>query len=337
MQWRRYNMVRTKSLFLKHLHSMHSNCMSIDLIKTQLQFLKDLEIKGKSPNTLKNYRADLQVFNKFLSEHKRPMTLKSFPLAQVHEYQGHLQKTYGSPNSIRRRVQALRLYFDFLVQRHDFPDNPIKQMAVAPKLLEKPTPVPFKDIIKLKDWLEARISVTEGLERLLSMRNLLVVLLVYESGIKVSDLARLELSDVIDDKKGLRVLVKPPKRDPYSIPVSLGLKQFFHLYRTELTELWPNRERPKFALFNANPHRILAGSLSPRGTEMVFEEFRRQLKIDITARNLRQAAVFRWMCLKTSEGQIKEWLGVAPNYDLALYLEVFNQKDPPLYLDLPYA
>ena len=267
------------------------------------------------------------------------MVLKTFPLAQVHEYQGHLQKTYGSPNSIRRRVQALRLFFDFLVQKHDFPDNPIKMMAVAPKVLEKPTPVPFKDIIKLKEWLENRIAASSGLEKLLSMRNLLVVMLVYESGIKVSDLARLELSDLIDDKKnsGLRVMVRPPKRDPYSIPVSAGLKKFFQAYRAELEDNWRSAEKPNFVLFNANPHRILAGSLSPRGTELVFEEIRRQLKIEITARTLRQAAVFRWMCLKTGEGQIKEWMGVAPDYDLGLYLEVFNHKNPPLYLDLPHA
>lgn len=316
----------------------HSKGMSIDLIKTQQQFLKDLETKGKSPNTLKNYRADLQVFNKFLTAHKRPMTLKSFPLAQVQEYQGHLQETYGSPNSIRRRVQALRLYFDFLVQKHSFPENPIKLMIVAPKLLEKPTPVSFKELIKLKSWLENKVELSEGLEKLLHMRNLLVVLLVYETGIKVSDLARLELQDLMDDKKsGMRVLVRPPKRDPYSIPVGAHFKESFQVYKAELKSLWPKKESPRFLLFNANPHAILSGSLSPRGTEMVFEELRKQLKIEITARTLRQAAVFRWMCLKVSEGQIKEWLGVAPNYDLSLYLEVFNKKDFPMYLDLPHA
>lgn len=312
--------------------------MAIDLIKTQLQFLKDLESKGKSDNTLKNYRADLQVFNKFLAEHKRPMMMKGFTLTQVQEYHGHLQRTYGSPNSIRRRVQALRLYFDFLVQRHDFPDNPIKQMPVAPKVLDKPAPVPFKDILKLKALLEERAQTSQGLERLLNLRNLLVTLLIYEAGVKVSDLARLELTDLIDDRKeGMRVLIRPPKRDPYSIPVSAGLRAFFHLYRDELRKGWPGRDSPRFALFNANPYKILAGSLSPRGTEMVFEEFRRLLKNEITARNLRQACVFRWLCLKVSEGQIKEWLGVAPDYDMSLYLDVFQQKDSPLFLDLPYA
>jgi integrase/recombinase XerC len=314
------------------------NLSMIDLVKTQQQFLKNLELSGKSFNTVKNYRADLQVFNKFLAQHKQSMVLKTFTLTQVQEYTGHLNQLYGSPNSIRRRVQALRLFFDFLVQKHNFPDNPIKLVPVAAKVLDKPNPVPFKDLIKLKDWLIERRDKTQGLERLGIFRHLIVVALIYESGVKVSDLARLELSDILPDKQGLRVLIRPAKREPYSIPLSAAFKVIWKEYKTELEALWPGPGDVKFALFNANPYRILAGSLSPRGTELFFEDVRKMLKIDITARSLRQACVFRWMCLEVSESQIREWLGVAPDYDISLYVEAFNHpKERPIYLDLTYA
>lgn len=310
----------------------------IDLLVTQQQFLKELEKSGKSFNTLKNYRADLQVFNKFLAAHKRPLSIKTFTVTQVQEYTGHLEKTYGSPNSIRRRVQALRLYFDYLMAQHRFPDNPIKLVPVAPKVLDKPAPVPFKDLLKLKDALLERRDKSHGLERLMAFRNLIIVALIYESGVKVSDLARLEMSDLISDKQGLRILVRPPKRDPYSVPLSAPLKALWKEYKTELEKAWTGPGELSFALFNANPHRILAGSLSPRGTELFFEEVRKGLKIDITARTLRQAAVFRWMCQKVSDSQIRQWLGVAPDYDLSLYIHAFTSaRSTPLYLDLPYA
>lgn len=310
----------------------------IDLVKTQQQFLRNLELSGKSFNTVKNYRADLQVFNKFLAQHKRPMTLKTFTITQVQEYAGHLEKLYGSSNSIRRRVQALRLFFDFLVREYQFPDNPIKLVPVAPKVLDAPSPVPFKDIIKLQNWLLERRDSSQGLERLIAFRNLIVVALIYETGVKVSDLARLELSDILPDKKTLRVLVRPPKRDPYSIPTGPAFKELWKSYKTELEALWPGPGDVKFVLFNANPHRILSGSLSPRGTELFFEDVRKHLKIDITARNLRQACVFRWMGQATSEGQIREWLGVAPDYDISLYVKAFSDaREKPLFLELPYA
>ncbi len=312
---------------------------TVDLLKTQLQFIRTLEQQGKSDNTVKNYRADLHAFNKFLTERQRPLVLKNLPSAQVQEYAGHLEKTYGSPNSIRRRVQTLRMYFDFLVREHGFPTNPIKQIQAAPKVLDLPSPPPFKELVRVHNWLGERGKALPGLEGLLAKRNQLILWLVYEAGLKVSDLARLELQDLIPDKKeGMRVLVRPPKRDPYSIPVGAGLKKFFQSYMAELEASWPHQASPRFALFNANPHRILSGSLSPRGSELVFEELRRSLKLDITPRSVRQAAVFRWMTLKTEESQIREWLGVAPDYDLGLYNKVFHQgKTTPIYLDLPHA
>jgi site-specific recombinase XerD len=308
----------------------------IDLAKTQLQFLKNLESSGKSFNTVKNYRADLEAFNKFLVLKKRPMTLKSFSATEAQEYASYLENLYGSPNSIRRRVQALRLFFDFLVTKHSYPDNPIKLMPVAPKLLEKPDPASFKDLVKIKDFLIKKIETTEGLEKLMGFRNLFVFAIIYESGVKVSDLARLERADLIGERKSFRVLIRPEKREAYSVPLSGSLFDLWQTYQTALLSEWPYENKPTFALFNANPYKILSGSLSPRGTELFFEEVRRATKLTLSARSLRQACVFRWMNLQSSESQIKEWLGVAPDYDISLYNEVFQTKKP-LYLDLTYA
>ena len=308
----------------------------IDLIVTQQEFLKQLKTQGKSFNTLKNYRADLEAFNKFLTQHNRPLMLKTFAPKEAQEYAQFLENTYGSPNSIRRRVQALRLYFDFLVVRHSFPLNPIKQMAVAPKLLEKPNPPSFKDLIKVKDSL-LKLSLSEsGLSLLMVQRNLIIFALIYESGLKVSDLSRLEMSDILMDKKGPRVLVRPDKREPYSIPLSPSFSEMFKTYKVTLMENWNLAQKPSHLFFNANPFKILSGTLSPRGIELVFESIREKTKTDITARNLRQACVFRWMNLMTPTSQIKKWLGVAPDYDMALYNEVFNTQKP-IYLDIPYA
>ncbi len=310
----------------------------IDLIETQQDFLKTLEKSGKSFNTVKNYRADLQVFNKFLTQHQGPLKLKNFTVTQVQEYAGHLERLYPSSNSIRRRVQALRLYFDFLVQKHQFPDNPIKLVPVAPKVLEKPTPPSYAEVLKTVAHLVERAQQSAGLERLCLTRNLVMVGLIYETGIKVSDLARLELSDLLPDKKGARVLVRPPKRDPYSVPISAPLRDFVSRYRKELRELWPEDTEPRYLLFNANPHRILSGTLSPRGIEMVFEELRRQLKLEMTARTLRQAAVLRWMLQGHDASQVREWLGVAPDYDMGLFQQVFNDaSNPPVYSELTYV
>jgi len=74
-------------------------------------------------------------------------------------------------------------------------------------------------------------------------------------------------------------------------------------------------------LFYANPYRIISGGLSARGIEIIFEDYRNKLMITLTPKSLRQACIFKWIQQQKSVNLIKEWLGLAPSYDLKLYLE----------------
>src|SRR5690606_15757912 len=98
-------------------------------------------------NTVKNYKADLQCFNTFLIDKQKHLKLKAFTTTQVQEYSLFLTSKYGSPNSVRRRVQALRLFFDYLMAQNIFTENPLKKMAVSPKVLDNPTPTPFPEVM----------------------------------------------------------------------------------------------------------------------------------------------------------------------------------------------
>ena len=114
---------------------------TIELPKEQNQFIKELEDKGKSFNTIKNYRTDLNCFNKFVGISKPELKIKEITTTEAQEYSRYLIKKYNSPNSIRRRVQALRIFFDFLIDKGEIDSNPIKKVVVAPKLIEAPKPV----------------------------------------------------------------------------------------------------------------------------------------------------------------------------------------------------
>src|SRR5690606_10671869 len=127
--------------------------MEWNLIDKQHEFLRQLEQQGKSFNTVKNYKADLQCFNTFLIQKQQHLRVRSFTTPQVQEYSQYLDQKYGSPNSVRRRVQALRLFFDFLLGQALFPENPLKKMAVSPKVLDAPAPTPFKDVLKTYELL----------------------------------------------------------------------------------------------------------------------------------------------------------------------------------------
>lgn len=303
--------------------------MEWNLIDKQQEFLKLLERQGKSFNTVKNYKADLQCFNGFLIDKQKHLKLKSFTTTQVNEYSQYLGNKYGSSNSVRRRVQALRLFFDFLLGQDLFPENPLKKMAVSPKVLDNPQPTPFPEVIKTYQLLTKRVASTEGIARLVNQRNIIVFHLIYGAGLKVSDMAKLALGNVLKDKNGYRVMVDHPKRDPYSIPLPEIFKNDFQDYKAAYQEALRNQDLEiEELLFNANPYRILSGGLSPRGIELFFEDLRKELKTDMTAKSLRQSCIMKWLNMNVNHTTIKEWMGVTPAYSLELYVEEWK-KDPP--------
>lgn len=302
--------------------------MEFNLIDKQQEFLKLLQTQGKSFNTVKNYKADLQCFNHFLIDKQQHLKIRAFTSAQVQEYSQYLDQKYDSSNSVRRRVQALRLFFDFLMREKIFIENPLKQMAVSPKVLDNPEPTPFPEILKTYQILKRKVASSEGLTQIVSARNVIIFHLIYGAGLKVSDMAKLHFPSILKDGKNFRVLVEHPKRDPYSVPLPASFNADFQFYKTHYLQLLKKEELEiEELLFNANPYKILAGGLSPRGTELFFEDLRKEVKSDMTAKSLRQSCIFKWLNQNIGHATIREWLGVTPSYSLELYLEELK-KDP---------
>lgn len=299
----------------------------------QEQFFKNLKNKGRSTNTLKNYRTDLECFNQFLYQKQNHLNLTHFKLEQVEQYGNYLQQRYQSDNSRRRRLQTLRVFFDFLVESDVFNNNPVRKVPTSPKFLDKPRPTSFVDIKTLWSYLLEEENCDQPMSRLSFKRNQLIVLLIFGAGLKVSDISGLIVKQIFipdnkpENKDELpRVMVSPPKRDPYTIPLPLIFKTIYQEYITELEEM-KKKSSMEFdqLLFNANPYSILSGGLSVRGTEIIFEEFRKKLMISITPKSLRQSCIFKWLQQGHDELLIKEWMGVAPSYSLKLYKDHLSQ------------
>ncbi|WP_127717576.1 site-specific integrase [Halobacteriovorax sp. HLS] len=293
---------------------------NVDLYKLQTDFFSKLKSKGRSSNTLKNYKTDLDCFNHYIKTHNIKLDIANFSIDQVQLYGQFLETKYTSDNSRRRRVQALRIFFDYLVEINLYESNPVRKLPTSPKFLDIPRPTPFIDVKTLwVNLLEEADSKNEMLS-LIAKRNQVVMLLIFGSGLKVSDLCKIKVSQIFLDADNPRVLVHHEKRDPYTIPVPEIFKKVYYDYILKLSDM-KIKSGVNFdeLLFNANPYRILSGGLSPRGIEIVFEEYRKKLQIVLTPKSLRQACIFKWLSAGENENTIKEWMGVAPTYSLKLY------------------
>ncbi|MCY4644565.1 MAG: site-specific integrase [Bacteriovoracales bacterium] len=290
------------------------------LVEWERMFFDQLKSHGRSPNTIKNYRTDMKCFNRYLLERQDSLELEDFTTEKVKEYGEFIAQKYPSDNSRRRRIQALRLFFDFLISLKLYRENPVRKIPSIPKFLDIPRPATLPDIQTLWNHLLLWGQKENFMEQISGIRNQIVFLLVYSAGLKVSDLAKLKEDHIDSTPKAPKVLVVPPKRDPYSVPVHPIFVPIYRRY-TELLK----RGKEIYGLcfedlfFNANPFKILQGGLSPRGFELIFKDFQNRFHIKITPKSLRQAAVFKWLQKNYSDGLIKEWLGVAPSYSLKLY------------------
>ena len=297
---------------------------SPELFALEQEFYAKLRSQGKSQNTLKNYKTDLDCFNHYLNTEYGPTPVKNFDQVLVTNYGQYLEKKYSSDNSRRRRVQALRIFFDFLLSKELVESNPVRKLPTSPKFLDIPRPTPFIDVKTLWTYLVEESHSQDKIQELLSKRNQILFLLIFGAGLKVSDLSELKVSDVTISSNGEepRVLIRHPKRDAYTVNLPIIFEKVYADYMAILEEM-KQKSQITFdnLLFYANPYRIISGGLSARGIEIIFEDYRNKLMITLTPKSLRQACIFKWIQQQKSVTLMKEWLGLAPSYDLKLYLE----------------
>jgi integrase/recombinase XerC len=290
-------------------------------------FLKHLEKKGKSFNTIKNYKNDLNCFLEFMTKKQGHSELKDFTTSAVLEYSAYLDNKYAADNSKRRRVQTLRLLFDYLVERKHWGHNPVRKIPVSPKKLDLPKPADFLSIQKLLSHLKKQSDSGSSLEKLNANRNLLILHLIYSTGLKVSDIAKLKKPHLLHGQNGHRVMVLSEKRDPYTIPMPDSVSNLIANYFDQLIHL-ERTHKIVFddLLYNANAHRVLGGGLSPRGIEILFERLGNEIDIKITPKALRQSCILKWIHEDVADPTIKEWMGVKPNYSLKMYKKFYENN-----------
>jgi integrase/recombinase XerC len=173
--------------------------------------------RGASPHTLRAYRADLEKLAESLAE--RDMTLLNCGLRDLRFHLARLARESPSPASTRRRQAAYRTFFRWCVQLGHRVNSPAERLASPRSNL----PVPrFLDLPEAQTVVE---SPAQGGGLLL--RNKAVLELMYGAGLRVSEVAALDKSDV--DIDGNLVLVRQGKgrRErlvPFGPPASSAIR-----------------------------------------------------------------------------------------------------------------
>jgi integrase/recombinase XerD len=158
--------------------------------------------RGLSDNSIKSYDFDLILFKKFLDLNKikdTPHNCKS-ETVKIYLYKNLSDK---KSRSQARSISALKSFFNYLVFEGLIKDSPISNIE-APKLERKLPEVLTEDEIN-------QLIKSVDLNHVFGQRNKTIIEVLYGTGIRVSELVNLKLSNIFFKESILKVNGKGDK------------------------------------------------------------------------------------------------------------------------------
>jgi integrase/recombinase XerC len=229
-----------------------------EAIAKYLEYL--LSVKNSSPHTILNYRRDLEQFLVYLSPPgTRPPALTGVTHSLIREFVAHLHDHGLQKSSIARKLAALRSFFKYCVREGHLKENPAR-LVPTPKLPKRiPSVLSAEEMngflndlggmgktasggqaaskkglaLPIASAGKKSVSARTG-EGLLLRRDRALLELLYAAGLRVSELTGLNLVDMEQRERILRVRGKGSKERivPYGAKAQEALEKY-----------WPVREQ----------------------------------------------------------------------------------------------
>jgi integrase/recombinase XerC len=182
------------------------------------RFLDSLRRENVSEHTLRAYAVDLEQFAGFLAFTERAAEkLDSIDLLTLRSWIGDLYAQRLSRASLRRKLAALRSFFRFLVREGVMRANTARLLATPKVFQTVPRVMTAEQTNNLLDASAGRS------ERSQLPRDIAILEALYGCGMRVSELAGLNLEDIDFTERWLRVRGKGRKERQIPIPSKAAL------------------------------------------------------------------------------------------------------------------
>lgn len=185
------------------------NCNNTDIVKKAISFLEYLEVeKGSSPLTIRNYRHYLSRFCMFLDSRKYKGTMDNINQDIVREYRLYLSRfTNDKGATLSRKTQgfhaiALRSFLKWCV-RHDV-------VVMAPEKIELPK-IAERQIKFLSGDEVDRLLNAPSISNIAGVRDKAILEVFFSTGLRVSELVRLDIDKIDLDRREFGVVGKGGK------------------------------------------------------------------------------------------------------------------------------
>ncbi|WP_220739876.1 site-specific tyrosine recombinase XerD [Leuconostoc miyukkimchii] len=142
--------------------------------------------RGLSNNTIKSYHQDLQQFGAYVTTQQ--LRLNQIDHVVILSWLGQLNELGKSNNSVIRMVTSLRKFFGYLFQEKIVLHNPMLDVKPPKKAEHLPSILSVEEI-------DALLNVPTE-QTPLGVRNRTLIEVLYATGLRVSELVNLKMSDL---------------------------------------------------------------------------------------------------------------------------------------------
>src|SRR3954466_5421832 len=200
--------------------------MPIRLEDLLSSFRRHLRAASKAPRTIELYSQSVRYFSRWLAEHDRPATVDELTRHAISAWLAELAET-SQPSTVATRLRGMRRFCRWLVVECELDKAPTEgiEIAVAP---DKPVPILSDAEITalLKTCAVGRGRPgTFARPPFLGRRDEVIFRLLLDTGVRVSELCGLELTDVDLDRELAYVVGKGsrPRVVPFGAKTAQGI------------------------------------------------------------------------------------------------------------------
>ncbi len=186
-------------------------------------FLNYLTVERRfSKHTIISYKTDLSQFAKFIKDSYELEDIKEVSHLYIRSWVVSLMENGIDPKSVNRKITALRSFYKFLIKTEVIDKNPMLKIQ-APKVSKK---LPeFLDEKKMDVLFD---NMSNGGDLYEEARDFLILDFFYRTGVRLSELIELKISNV--NLHNLTITVTGKRNKVRQIPITIGFKQDLEKY-----------------------------------------------------------------------------------------------------------
>ena len=197
------------------------------------------DLKGLSSFTIKAYKIDLKQFMLFMQD--KDCLSKECMSAYIDE----TRKQY-KPKSAKRKIACIKAFYHYMEMENIIDGNPFHKIRIKYKEpIVLPKTIPLNNVESILKYAYDTYDKSQSCyQKEITLRNLLILELLFSTGMRVSEVSHLKITNVDLDGNTIYILGKGSKERIMCIAdkhITKMLKQYFDFRKSQSDYIFINK------------------------------------------------------------------------------------------------